>query len=149
MFLSVSSWLCASDSTLNLFHYAVNRQSHIFLRERIKWSQVQQNKRKIVCGRGARGKWIVPTLSILDARYRATRRHQVRYTEAMEWLTVKQAAEILQITPLVIYRLIRQGRIPAYRYGTAAIRLKRDELFQPIKVSDTKKRFTPGYKRTR
>lgn len=122
------------ESTMRLLRYHVNRQSHIFLRERLDWTQVQQNKRKIVCGRGARGKRIVLTLPILDARYRATRRPQVRYTEAMEreWMTVKQTAELLQVNPATIYKLIREGRIRPYNYaGTQRIRIKRSDLFTP------------------
>lgn len=49
-----------------------------------------------------------------------------------EYMTVKQAAEFLQIAPRTIYKLIREGRIQPYCYaGTHNIRIKRSELFAP------------------
>ena len=35
-----------------------------------------------------------------------------------EILTVKEVGEILRVHPSTLYRLVREGRIPAFRVGT-------------------------------
>jgi excisionase family DNA binding protein len=35
-----------------------------------------------------------------------------------EILTVKEVCEILQLHPSTLYRLVKQGKIPAFRIGT-------------------------------
>lgn len=37
--------------------------------------------------------------------------------ETLESVTVPQAAQLLQLDPSRVYRLIRQGRLPGYRIG--------------------------------
>ena len=35
-----------------------------------------------------------------------------------EVLTVKEVGEILQVNPSTVYKLVKEGRIPAFRIGT-------------------------------
>ena len=44
-----------------------------------------------------------------------------------EWLSSKQAAARLGLTPQTLYRLIDLGQLPAYRFGRV-IRLQGDEV---------------------
>ena len=44
-----------------------------------------------------------------------------------EWFTPKEAAEYLRVSVATIYRLTQQGRLPAYRIGTAR-RYRREDL---------------------
>lgn len=44
-----------------------------------------------------------------------------------KWLTVKEVAEYLQLSPDQIYRLAQQGRIPASKVG-ARWRFKRENI---------------------
>lgn len=43
------------------------------------------------------------------------------------WLSTKEAARRVGITPRTLYRLIDEGQIPAYKFGRV-IRLKTDEV---------------------
>lgn len=47
-----------------------------------------------------------------------------------EWLTVRQAAIILDVTEQSVYRWIRQGQLPALRLGSprSATRIRRSDL---------------------
>jgi excisionase family DNA binding protein len=38
-----------------------------------------------------------------------------------EVLTVKEVCELLQVNQSTVYKLIKEGRIPAFRIGTEAI----------------------------
>jgi excisionase family DNA binding protein len=44
-----------------------------------------------------------------------------------EFMTIREVAEILKVKPLAVYRYIRKGRLPAYRFGgqKKTIRIKR------------------------
>lgn len=42
-------------------------------------------------------------------------------------LTVKEAAEVLSLTPDTIYRMTKTGRLPSVRIGRT-IRIKKDDL---------------------
>ena len=44
-----------------------------------------------------------------------------------DWLSTKEAADALGITPRTVYRLIDEAELPAYRFGRV-IRLKRTEV---------------------
>lgn len=44
-----------------------------------------------------------------------------------EWLSTKDAARHLGITPRVLYRLIDEGKLPAYKFGRA-VRLRRLDI---------------------
>lgn len=44
-----------------------------------------------------------------------------------DWLSTKEAASALGLTPRTLYRLIDEGQLPAYRFGRV-IRLKQNEI---------------------
>ena len=44
-----------------------------------------------------------------------------------DWLSTKEAAAALGLTPRTLYRLIDEGQLPAYRFGRV-IRLKQTEI---------------------
>lgn len=48
-------------------------------------------------------------------------------TGSADWLSTKDAAESLGITPRTLYRFIDQGDLPAYRFGRV-IRVKRTDV---------------------
>ena len=43
-------------------------------------------------------------------------------------LTLREAAALLKLTPVTIKRWLKQGRLPAYRVGPRAIRIKHEDL---------------------
>ena len=45
----------------------------------------------------------------------------------IEWLSTKEAARRLGITPRTLYRLIDEGQLPAYKFGRV-IRLQQSEV---------------------
>ena len=45
----------------------------------------------------------------------------------IEWLSTKEAARRLGITPRTLYRLIDEGQLPAYKFGRV-IRLQEAEV---------------------
>ena len=52
-----------------------------------------------------------------------------------ELLTIREAARFLKVSPLTVRRWLKQGRLPAYRLGPRAIRIRRADLdasFSPI-----------------
>ena len=55
------------------------------------------------------------------------------------WLSTKEAAAELGLTPRTLYRLIDEGQLPAYRFGRV-IRLKQDEVQAFVESS----RIEPG-----
>lgn len=57
----------------------------------------------------------------------------------IEWLSTKEAARRLGITPRTLYRLIDEGQLPAYKMGRV-IRLQATEVDQFI----TQSRIQPG-----
>jgi excisionase family DNA binding protein len=60
-------------------------------------------------------------------------------TADIEWLSSKETARRLGITPRTLYRFIEDGKIPAYRFGRV-IRLKESEVAAFIESC----RITPG-----
>lgn len=48
-------------------------------------------------------------------------------TGEAQWLSTKEAARQLGVTPRTLYRFIDEGQLPAYRFGRV-IRLKHHEL---------------------
>ncbi len=56
-----------------------------------------------------------------------------------DWLSTKEAASALGLTPRTLYRLIDEGQLPAYRFGRV-IRLKQSEIDQFVGTS----RIEPG-----
>ncbi len=57
----------------------------------------------------------------------------------IEWLSTKEAARRLGITPRTLYRLIDEGQLPAYKFGRV-IRLQEREVDEFI----GKARIQPG-----
>lgn len=55
------------------------------------------------------------------------------------WLSTKETARRLGITPRTLYRLIDEGQLPAYKFGRV-IRLRADEVDGFIDAA----RITPG-----
>lgn len=47
------------------------------------------------------------------------------------WMSTKDAAELLGITPRTLYRFIDEGDVPAYKFGRV-LRLKRQDLLTYI-----------------
>ena len=59
-------------------------------------------------------------------------------SDAVEWLTIPQAAAYLQVARGTLYRWAKSGRVRLYRFGEGTTRLKRsdlDALAQPMKPS--------------
>lgn len=56
-----------------------------------------------------------------------------------DWLSTKEAASALGLTPRTLYRLIDEGQLPAYRFGRV-IRLKQSEIDAFVGTS----RIEPG-----
>lgn len=56
-----------------------------------------------------------------------------------DWLSTKEAASALGLTPRTLYRLIDEGQLPAYRFGRV-IRLKQSEIDEFVGSS----RIEPG-----
>lgn len=56
-----------------------------------------------------------------------------------DWLSTKEAAAALGLTPRTLYRLIDEGQLPAYRFGRV-IRLKQSEVDAFVSES----RIEPG-----
>ncbi len=57
----------------------------------------------------------------------------------IEWLSTKEAARRLGITPRTLYRLIDEGQLPAYKFGRV-IRLQEREVDEFISQA----RIQPG-----
>jgi excisionase family DNA binding protein len=45
-----------------------------------------------------------------------------------EWLTTEDAAEYLRVTPSTVYRWTKTGKLQAYQFDGAPIRIKRSDL---------------------
>jgi len=50
-------------------------------------------------------------------------------------LTIPEAAAALKVSPVTISRWLKQGRLPAYRMGPRAVRIRRDDLTDVLKPS--------------
>lgn len=48
-------------------------------------------------------------------------------TDSDDWLSTREAADLLGITTRTLYRFVDEGELPAYRMGRV-IRLKRPEV---------------------
>ncbi len=48
--------------------------------------------------------------------------------DAGEFLTVPQAAEVLKVSAVTVSRWLKQGRLPAYRVGPRAVRIRREDI---------------------
>jgi excisionase family DNA binding protein len=58
---------------------------------------------------------------------------------AEDYLTVVQAADLLQVNPSTIRRWIREGMLPAYRIGQRRVALKRSDvasLIAPVRTGE-------------
>jgi excisionase family DNA binding protein len=45
-----------------------------------------------------------------------------------EWTTINDTADALQVHPRTVRRWIEEGRLPAYKVGKAAVRLRVDDV---------------------
>lgn len=50
-------------------------------------------------------------------------------------LTIPEAAAALKVSPVTVARWLKQGRLPAYRMGPRAVRIRRDDLLVVLKPS--------------
>jgi len=50
------------------------------------------------------------------------------FNETAQFLTVEQVAELLAVCRLTVYRLIKSGRLIAYRVGKGAYRIERADF---------------------
>ena len=55
------------------------------------------------------------------------------------WLTVKEVAQYLKLSPDLIYKLAQQGKIPASKVG-AAWRFKKEKIDQWMEKNERKVR---------
>ena len=55
------------------------------------------------------------------------------------WLTVKEVAQYLKLSPDLIYKLAQQGKIPASKVGTAW-RFKREKIDQWMEAKENRRR---------
>lgn len=62
-------------------------------------------------------------------------------TQLKPWLTVKETADYLQVSPDTVYELIYQGRIPAKKVGRQW-RISRAKLMQALEDDDI---YEPPY----
>lgn len=62
-----------------------------------------------------------------------------RMTTDIRWLSTREAADRLGITPRTLYRFIDEGSLPAYRFGRV-IRLQEHEVMAFIET----RRIQPG-----
>lgn len=63
----------------------------------------------------------------------------VPMTTDIRWLSTREAADRLGITPRTLYRFIDEGSLPAYRFGRV-IRLQEHEVMDFIET----RRIQPG-----
>ena len=61
-----------------------------------------------------------------------------------EWISMKEACELLGVAPNTVRRLIREGVLPAYEIkGVRGFQIKRadvEALITPVKVKSSKKK---------
>lgn len=50
-------------------------------------------------------------------------------------LTIPEAAAALKVSPVTISRWLKQGRLPAYRMGPRAVRIRREDLTEVLTPS--------------
>jgi len=50
-------------------------------------------------------------------------------------LTIPEAAAALRVSPVTIARWLKQGRLPAYRMGPRAVRIRREDLTEVLQPS--------------
>jgi excisionase family DNA binding protein len=55
------------------------------------------------------------------------------------WLTVKEVAQYLKLSPDLIYKLAQQGKIPASKVGTAW-RFKREKIDRWMEAKEKRRR---------
>ena len=58
---------------------------------------------------------------------------------AADLLTRAEAAKLLKVSPVTISRWLKQGRLPAYRLGPRAVRIRRADLEGLLRAA-----FEPG-----
>ena len=59
-------------------------------------------------------------------------------TTESPFYTVSEAARLLEVSPVTIWRWIESGRLPAYRLGPKNIRIRKEDLESMIKPARAK-----------
>jgi len=59
------------------------------------------------------------------------------------WLTVKEVAQYLKLSPDLIYKLAQQGKIPASKVGTAW-RFKKQKIDEWMEANENRRRAAKG-----
>lgn len=69
--------------------------------------------------------------------------HREHLVTTPEWVSLRQAAALHGVSVDTLRRRIREGRLPAYRFGERLIKVRiedLDRLFRPIPVGDPLRR---------
>lgn len=61
-----------------------------------------------------------------------------------ELLTVPEAAEVLKVSAVTVSRWLKQGRLPAYRVGPRAVRIRRSDIDDILAPAAAMARDTAG-----
>ena len=64
-------------------------------------------------------------------------------TEERDYYTVPEAARLLRVSPSTVWRWIEAGRLPAYRVGVKAIRIKKIDLEAVLIPVESEERRRP------
>ena len=63
----------------------------------------------------------------------------VQSLEASDVLSIEDAAKILRVSPVTVWRLVKSGRLPAVRVGKKAVRIRKPDLalvVGPVAIAD-------------
>jgi excisionase family DNA binding protein len=58
----------------------------------------------------------------------------------LDLLTMREAAELLKVSEVTVARWLKQGRLPAYRVGPRAVRLRREDverMIEPLAAAES------------
>ena len=61
-----------------------------------------------------------------------------------ELLTVAETARLLKVSTVTIHRWLKQGRLPSYRVGPRAVRVRRADLNAVVHRADADEAQSPG-----
>jgi len=56
----------------------------------------------------------------------------MRSDQATEFLTIREAAALLRVSPVTVKRWLKQARLPAYHVGPRAVRIRRSDLSKVV-----------------
>ena len=81
-------------------------------------------------------------------RQQSTSPEQIDVVDAADdYVSVPEAATLLQVSPSTVWRWIARGDLPAYRIGHRRVRLKRRELgrvVRPVETTDRRSKPSKG-----